>query len=145
MKDIIINCPLDGRLLPLSEIDDPLFASGAMGRGIIVKNPDGAVYSPFNGEVTVLYPTKHAIALKSDDGIELLIQVGMNTFQLQGKYFDAKVDVGDKVEKDQVLIEFDPAGIKSEGYKTITPVVVTNHTEFGKITFELDGQPSITS
>ena len=85
MKDIIINCPLDGRLLPLSEIDDPLFASGAMGRGVIVKNPDGAVYSPFNGEVTVLYPTKHAIALKSDDGIELLIQVGMNTFRRKSR------------------------------------------------------------
>ena len=143
MKDIKISSPLNGKLVPLSEIDDPVFGSGAMGRGVAIKEPEGKVYAPFDGEITVFFPTKHAIGLKSNDGIELLIHVGMDTVQLNGQHFNAKADVGAKVKKGQVLLEFDPAGIKKAGYQTTTPVVVTNHTEFGDITFELKGQNSI--
>lgn len=144
MKDIKVSSPLNGKLVPLNEIDDPVFGSGAMGRGVAIKDPEGKVYAPFDGEITVFFPTKHAIGLKSTDGIELLIHVGMDTVQLNGQHFTAKADVGAKVKKGQVLLEFDPAGIKKAGYQTTTPVVVTNHTEFGDITFELKGQPSIT-
>ena len=143
MKDIKISCPLNGKMVPLNEIDDPVFGSGAMGRGVAVKDPEGKVCSPFDGEITVFFPTKHAIGLKSNDGIELLIHVGMDTVKLDGKHFSDKAKVGDKVKKGQVLLEFDPEGIKKSGYQTTTPIVVTNHTEFGDITFELKGQPAM--
>ena len=143
MKNIKISSPLNGTLIPLNQIDDPVFGSGAMGRGIAVKDPDGKVYSPFDGEITVFFPTKHAIGLKSNDGIELLIHVGMDTVKLNGEGFTAKADVGDKVKRGQLLLEFDSNVITKAGYPTTTPVVVTNHTEFGDITFELNKQ-SIT-
>ncbi len=143
MQNIKISSPLNGKLVPLSEIDDPVFGSGAMGRGVAIKDPEGKVYAPFDGEITVFFPTKHAIGLKSNDGVELLIHVGMDTVQLNGKHFTDKAKVGDKIKKGQILLEFDPAAIKKAGYQTTTPIVVTNHTEFGDITFELKGQPSI--
>lgn len=143
MKDIKITSPLNGTLIPLNQIDDPVFGSGAMGRGVAVKEPDGKVYAPFDGEITVFFPTKHAIGLKSNDGIELLIHVGMDTVKLNGEGFTAKAEVGDKVKRGQLLLEFDSSVIKKAGYPTTTPVVVTNHTEFGDITFELNKQ-SIT-
>ena len=143
-QNIKISSPLNGTLIPLNEIDDPVFASGAMGRGIAVKNPDGKVYSPFDGEITVFFPTKHAIGLKSNDGIELLIHVGMDTVKLNGEGFTSKAEAGDKVKRGQLLLEFDSNVIKKAGYQTTTPVVVTNHADFGDITFELNNQ-SITA
>ena len=134
--DIKIISPLNGKLIPLNETDDPVFAGGAMGRGAAIKNPDGKVYAPFDGEVTNLFPTGHAIGLKSNDGIELLIHVGMDTVRLNGKYFFPKVETGDKIRRGQLLLEFDVKGISRAGYSTTTPVVVTNHKNFGKIIFE---------
>jgi PTS system sucrose-specific IIC component len=136
MKDIKIISPLYGKLIPLNQIDDPVFGSGAMGRGMAVKDPEGEVYSPFDGEITVFFPTKHAIGLKSNDGIELLIHVGMDTVKLNGKGFTARADEGDTIRRGQLLLEFNPKVIKKAGYPTTTPVVVTNYTEFGNITFE---------
>ena len=144
MKNIRISSPINGTLIPLNEIDDPVFGGGAMGRGAAIKNPEGKVYSPFDGEITVFFPTRHAIGLKSNDGIELLIHVGMDTVKLNGKCFTPKAEVGDKVKRGQLLLEFDPKGIIKAGYQTTTPVVVTNHQDFGDITFELNNQ-SITS
>ncbi len=144
MKDIRISSPMSGTLIPLNEVNDPVFAGGAMGRGAAVKNPEGKVYAPFDGEITVFFPSHHAIGLKSDDGIELLIHVGMDTVTLNGEFFTPKAEVGDKVKRGQLLLEFDPEGIKSKNLDTTTPVVVTNHTEFGNITFELNEQ-EITS
>ena len=140
MKNIRISSPLNGTLIPLNEVNDPVFGGGAMGRGAAVKNPDGKVYSPFDGEITVFFPTHHAIGLKSDDGIELLIHVGMDTVKLNGECFTPKADAGDKVKRGQLLLEFDPKGITKAGYETTTPVVVTNHQDFGDITFELNNQ-----
>ena len=144
MKNIRISSPLNGTLIPLNEVDDPVFGGGAMGRGAAVKNPEGKVYSPFDGEITVFFPTHHAIGLKSNDGIELLIHVGMDTVKLNGECFSPKAEAGDKVKRGQLLLEFDPKGITKAGYQTTTPVVVTNHQDFGDITFELNNQ-SITS
>lgn len=144
MKDIRISSPLAGKLIPLNEVNDPVFGGGAMGRGAAVKDPEGKVYAPFDGTITVFFPTGHAIGIKSNDGIELLIHVGMDTVKLEGKCFTPKAKEGDTVKRGQLLLEFDPAGIKKAGYETTTPVVVTNHTEFGDITFELDSQ-SVTS
>ena len=143
-KDIRISSPLNGKLVPLNSINDPVFASGAMGRGVAVQDPKGKVFSPFDGEITVFFPTGHAIGLKSDDGIELLIHVGMDTVKMNGEGFSPKAEAGDKIKRGQLLLEFDPAAIKKAGYETTTPVVVTNHADFGDITVELDGQ-SVTA
>ncbi len=140
MKDIRFSSPLEGDLIPLNQVDDPVFGSGAMGRGVAVKNPKGKVYAPFDGEITVFFDTKHAIGLKSEDGIELLIHVGMDTVKLNGQYFNAKKKQGDHVKKGELLLEFDPEGIIKSGYPTTTPVVVTNHVEFGNITVDMADQ-----
>ena len=140
MKNIRISSPLNGTLIPLNQVDDPVFGGGAMGRGAAVKNPEGKVYSPFDGEITVFFPTNHAIGLKSDDGIELLIHVGMDTVKLNGEGFTPRAAVGDRVKRGQLLLEFDPKVITKAGYQTTTPVVVTNHQDFGDITFELNNQ-----
>ena len=105
-----------------------------MGRGIAVKNSEGEVFAPFDGEVTALFP--QAIALEFDDGINIFIHVGIDTVKLNGKFFTAKVEDGNRIRRGQLLLEFDTAKIRKAGYSITTPVVVTNHTEFGDITFE---------
>ena len=144
MRDIRLTSPVAGELIPLSEVKDPVFGSGAMGRGSAVKDPQGKVVAPFDGEITVFFETKHAIGLKSTDGVELLIHVGMDTVKLKGEHFTAQAAQGDKVKKGQVLLTFDPAAIREAGYDTTTPVVVTNAAEFADITVELGGG-SVTS
>jgi len=139
MQDIRIDSPLRGRLIPLSEVSDPAFASGAMGRGAAIADPEGRVVSPVDGEVTVLFDTKHAIGIHSADGLDILIHVGVDTVKLAGKHFTAHVAQGDTVKRGQLLLEFDPAGIKAAGYETTTPVLVTNAADYGKITMTLDG------
>ena len=144
MRDIRLTSPLEGELVPLSAVKDMVFSTGAMGRGAAVRNPQGKVVAPFDGEITVFFETKHAIGLKSADGVEVLIHVGMDTVKLNGEHFEAHAAQGDKVKKGQVLLTFDPAAIREAGYDTTTPVVVTNAAEFGDITVEYGGQ-SITS
>ena len=144
MRDIRLTSPVAGELIPLSEVKDPVFGSGAMGRGAAVKDPQGKVVAPFDGEITAFFETKHAIGLKSTDGVEVLIHVGMDTVKLKGEHFTAQAAQGDKVKKGQVLLTFDPAAIREAGYDTTTPVVVTNAAEFADITVELGGG-SVTS
>ncbi|MGM9540863.1 glucose PTS transporter subunit IIA, partial [Anaerovibrio sp.] len=145
MKDIRLDSPLQGELIALQEVNDPVFSGGIMGRGGAVKNPAGRVTAPFDGEVTSVFDTKHAIGLLSEDGVELLIHVGLDTVNLQGKYFTAHVQAGDKVKKGDLLLEFDEGGIRGEGYDTTTPVVVTNADAFGKITLELNGKRVVSA
>ena len=144
MKDIRLDSPLNGQLVELKEVNDPAFAGGAMGLGAAVKNPDGKVYAPVDGEITVLFETKHAIGIRSAEGAEILIHVGLDTVKLNGEHFEAKVAQGDTVKKGQLLLEFDEAAIKAAGYDTTTPVLVTNAAEFGKVTVALDDK-EITS
>ena len=144
MQDIRLDSPLRGRLIPLSEVTDPAFASGAMGRGAAIADPEGHVVSPVDGEVTVLFGSKHAIGIHSADGVDLLIHVGVDTVKLEGKHFTAHVAQGDTVKRGQLLLEFDPEAIRAEGYETTTPVLVTNAADFGKITFAL-GDAEISS
>ena len=138
MQDIRLDSPLRGRLIPLSEVTDPAFASGAMGRGAAIADPEGRVVSPVDGEVTVLFGSKHAIGIHSADGVDLLIHIGVDTVKLEGKHFTAHVAQGDTIKRGQLLLEFDPEAIRAEGYETTTPVLVTNAADFGKITFALD-------
>lgn len=144
MKEIRLDSPLNGQLIELKDVKDPAFASGAMGKGAAVKDPDGKVYSPVDGEVTVLFDTKHAIGIHADNGADILIHVGIDTVKLGGKFFDAKIAQGDRVKRGQLLLEFDPAGIKGAGYDTTTPVLVTNAFEYDKVTVAL-GDKEITT
>ena len=101
-----------------------------MGKGVAIIPVDGKVVSPINGTVQTIFKTKHAIGLLSDEGVEVLIHIGMDTVQLEGKHFIPKVKQGEKVKKGQVLLEFDINAIKSEGYSVVTPVIVTNSDSY---------------
>lgn len=121
-----VYSPLEGESVPLSSVNDQTFASGILGNGVAIKPSAGRVVAPFSGEVSTLFDTKHAIGLTGDDGVELLIHVGLNTVELGGRYYDAKVKMGDRVERGQTLIEFDKDEIEKAGYETVTPVIISN-------------------
>ena len=125
-----IPAPLEGRVLPLSEVADAAFSQGVLGKGMAVEPTKGVVTSPVNGVVETIFPTKHAVGLTSDSGIEVLIHIGMDTVQLEGKYFTAFVESGDRVTAGQKLITFDMEKIKDAGYSLVTPVVISNTDDF---------------
>ncbi|MGL6107839.1 beta-glucoside-specific PTS transporter subunit IIABC [Romboutsia sp.] len=129
----IIASPIKGKIVNLSEIEDAAFASGVLGEGIAIVPTDGKVVAPVNGEVTILFPSLHAIGILSESGVEVLIHIGLNTVQLGGKGFKAHVKQGDKITKGQTLLTFDMEEIKEAGYSVVTPVVVTNSAEFLEI------------
>lgn len=126
----IIASPLTGEIVRLKDVDDDAFAQGALGQGIAIDPTDNDVVSPVNGKVMTLFPTLHAIGLVSDEGIEVLIHIGLDTVQLGGQYFTAHIEQGQTVKKGQKLVTFDREKIKEAGYSTVTPVVLTNSSEF---------------
>ncbi|AIQ57421.1 beta-glucoside-specific PTS transporter subunit IIABC [Paenibacillus borealis] len=128
-KEMVVS-PLAGALQPLESLPDEAFASGAMGKGIVIEPASGRLTSPVNGTVTTVFPTGHAIGITSDGGAELLIHVGVNTVKLKGKHFDKKVQEGDKVVQGQLMLEFDLEAIRAAGFVTATPVIVTNSAEY---------------
>lgn len=127
---IEIKSPIEGSLIPLSEVKDAAFAQGALGKGIAIRPTKGIVKAPISGEVTTLFPSLHAIGITSDEGIEMLIHVGLDTVQLEGKYFKTNVKQGDIVKQGDSLIEFDINAIEKAGYSVETPVIVTNTNEY---------------
>lgn len=133
MNKITISSPLKGEVVPLTEVKDETFASEMMGKGIAINPTEGKVVSPINGTVQMIFKTKHAIGLKSEDGAEILIHIGMDTVQLDGKHFTAHVKDGDKVKVGDTLVEFDMDAIKKEGYELITPVIITNTMDYLEI------------
>ncbi|MBT2287566.1 PTS glucose transporter subunit IIA [Paenibacillus albidus] len=128
-KEVLVS-PLAGAVSPLSELPDEAFASGAMGKGIVIEPSSGRLTSPVNGTVTTVFPTGHAIGITSNEGAELLIHVGVNTVKLKGKYFDKKVQEGDIVKQGDLLLEFDVEAIRAAGFVTATPVIVTNSANY---------------
>ena len=122
--------PLAGQVKPLSQATDPVFSSGVMGQGVVIEPSQGELVSPVNGTVTVLFPTKHAVGIVSEEGVELLMHIGMDTVSLDGKGFEAHVAQGDKVVVGQQLISFDTNVIKEAGLITQTPVIITNQDDF---------------
>ncbi|WP_214818010.1 beta-glucoside-specific PTS transporter subunit IIABC [Exiguobacterium sp. s59] len=121
-----VSAPLKGEVVSLETVRDEVFSSGAMGKGIAIMPSEGAVYAPFNGEIVTVYPSKHAIGLRSDTGVEVLIHIGLDTVKLNGKYFETLVTDGQKVREGDSLVRFDMDAIAREGYDTITPIIVTN-------------------
>lgn len=128
-KEILVS-PLQGKVLPLEQSSDVAFASGAMGKGILIDPTEGVLTSPVNGTITTVFPTGHAIGITSNDGAEILIHVGVNTVKLKGQFFDKRVKEGDMVKQGQLLLEFDIEQIKAAGYTTATPIIVTNSAQY---------------
>ncbi|MGV2966440.1 beta-glucoside-specific PTS transporter subunit IIABC [Paenibacillus sp. AGC30] len=122
--------PLIGELVPLSELPDQTFAEELTGKGIAIRPQDGRVTAPFDGTVTLVAKSKHAIMLTSSSGIDILIHVGLNSVSLKGKYFDVKVAAGQEVKKGDLLLEFDMDGIQGAGIDLVTPVIVTNTPDY---------------
>lgn len=125
-----VDSPMDGKLVPLSEVSDETFASGVLGTGAAIVPADGTVYAPFDGTVETLMDSNHAVGLRSTDGIELLIHIGRDTVSLGGQYFTAHVKLGDTVKKGQKLLSCDLDGLRAAGYEVTTPVIVTNSDEY---------------
>ena len=134
-KTRTLYSPLNGIAIPLSEVKDETFAGEVLGKGMAVTPSEGVVKAPCDAEVSMVFDTKHAIGLTAENGLELLIHVGLNTVELEGKYFTVHVNDGDKVQKGQTLITFDIDKIKEAGYDVTTPMIVTNTDDFEKVTF----------
>lgn len=129
-----IYSPIKGKIVKLENVLDEAFSSGAVGKGIAIEpSEDGKVFAPFDGVIETAFPTKHAIGLTSDKGVELLIHIGMDTVKLDGKYFTSHIEEGQKIKKGDLLMEFDTEKIKEEGYSIITPIVITNFENYGAI------------
>ena len=111
-----VFAPISGEAVSLTQVNDETFSAGILGEGIAILPSDGRVLAPFDGEVVSIFDTKHAIGLKSDGGVELLIHVGLETVQLNGKYFIAHVKDGQRIRKGERMLEFDPEAIRAEGY-----------------------------
>lgn len=128
-----ISSPLEGKVIPIEEVKDNVFAEKVMGDGIAIEPSVGKVLAPFDGIVEVAFETKHAIGLKSFDGSELLIHVGLDTVELNGKNFTSHIKKGDQVSKGDLLLEFDISEIKKAGYDVTTPIIVTNTPMYKEI------------
>jgi beta-glucoside PTS system EIICBA component len=131
-----IHAPLSGKLMALETVPDEVFSSGAMGMGLAIEPNENKVYAPFDGKVVMIAPTKHAIGLQSDNGVEVLIHVGLDTVKLDGEPFTLRVKEGDRVKQGDVINEFDAEAIKSAGVQTITPIIVTNPANYTEITID---------
>lgn len=136
----IIASPITGQAIPLSEAPDEVFASGAMGKGIAVEPTEGVVYAPVNATVTTIFPTGHAIGLTTENGAEILIHIGLDTVNLDGKGFEKLVENNQQVEAGQELVRFDIDLIKEAGYETVTPIVVTNTGNYSDVLVTNDSE-----
>ena len=133
LEEETILSPIKGEVKPIEESSDAAFASGALGKGVVILPEEGKVYAPVTGTVTVLFPSLHAIGITSDAGVELLIHIGINTVQLNGEGFTAHIKQGDQIKQGQLLVEFDMNKIKEAGYSLETPVLVTNYADLKEV------------
>ncbi len=138
-KDTVLSACLNGTVVPLAEVKDEAFSSGALGDGIAIEPSDGELVAPADGEVSSTFDTHHAVGLTTDDGAELLMHIGIDTVKLGGKHFTYLVKEGDKVKKGQPLIRFELDAIKAEGYPVTTPLIVCNTDEYASVTPKASG------
>jgi PTS system beta-glucosides-specific IIC component len=144
-KDIIILSPIEGDTLPISEVSDPTFSEKISGDGIAIMPKKGEVVAPVDGTIVIMFETKHAISILSDQGTEILIHVGLDTVSLKGEFYKSYVKAKDKVKAGDLLLEFDMDKIKEAGFEIVTPIVICNtnayteiHTNTGKSVKKLD-------
>ncbi|PTI78837.1 PTS beta-glucoside transporter subunit EIIBCA [Staphylococcus succinus] len=131
-----IYAPIHGQTIALSEVNDPIFSEGMMGKGIAIKPYDNTILAPLDGVISMIAPSKHAIGITSENGVELLIHVGLDTVQLNGKGFELLIQENDKITRNQPLLNFDKDTIQSQGYDTVIPIIITNSNEFDDIIIE---------
>lgn len=141
-NEIIICAPMTGEVVDISEVEDGVFSEEMCGKGAAIKPSDGKIASPIDGEVNLVFETKHAIGFKSKDGAEILLHMGIDTVKLNGENFDIHVKQGDKVKAGDIIAEVNFDGIEKAGYKTITPIVVTNTDEYKEIKMTVSGKVS---
>ena len=132
-KEEVLYAPMTGKIIPIGEVEDEAFSTRALGDGIAIEPSEGKLYAPCNGEVSMLFQTKHAINIVSEGGAEILLHIGIDTVKLYGKYFETHVKDGDKFKKGDLLISFDMEGIRREGYKLSTPMIVCNTTDYESV------------
>lgn len=133
VKGTKLVSPLDGTVMPLAEVKDEVFSSGAMGQGVAVEPTNGLLRAPADGKMVMTFATGHAVGMKSNDGAEILIHIGMDTVNLQGKGFETLVQKGQEVKAGDPLVKFDIDAIKEAGYTVTTPIVITNSKEYGQV------------
>ena len=134
----VVYAPIEGKAVSLKQVDDATFSEEIMGKGAAIIPTVGRAVAPVDGVVSALFETKHAIGITSDDGVEVLIHIGLDTVKLGGEHFTAHIKAGDKVKKGDLLVEFDIEAIKKAGYDTITPVLVTNAYDYKDVLSLID-------
>ena len=138
-KTISLKAVEDGRTIPMDEVNDQTFAQELLGPGIAIVPSNGTVVSPINGTIATVMDTKHAVCIQGEDGLELIVHAGLDTVELNGKYYQTYKEIGDQVKAGDVLLEFDLGEITKAGYDVTTPIVITNLGDY-KITKCLTGQ-----
>jgi PTS system D-glucosamine-specific IIC component len=133
MKSSVLGAHMNGRMLLMNEVNDEAFASLALGDGVAIEPSEGKLFAPADGEITLLFDTRHAVGMTTSDGTEILLHIGIDTVSLNGKYFEAHVESGDKVKKGDLLITFDMEAIKKAGFYCTTPMIVTNTDAYKSI------------
>ena len=137
-KTISLKAVEDGRTIPMDEVNDQTFAQELLGPGIAIVPSNGTVVSPINGTIATVMDTKHAVCIQGEDGLELIVHAGLDTVELNGKYYQTYKEIGDQVKAGDVLLEFDLEEITKAGYDVTTPIVITNLGDY-KITKCLKG------
>lgn len=130
---IVIGSPAAGKLVSIKEVSDPTFSGEVLGKGAAIIPEDGRFYAPADGTISTIFPTGHAAAITSSDGVEILIHIGLDTVKLEGKHFTIHAAEGQEVKKGDLLLEADLDQIKAEGYDIITPVIICNSDEFAAV------------
>ena len=138
-KTISLKAVEDGTTIPMDEVNDQTFAQELLGPGIAIVPSNGTVVSPINGTIATVMDTKHAVCIQGEDGLELIVHAGLDTVELNGKYYQTYKEIGDQVKAGDVLLEFDLEEITKAGYDVTTPIVITNLGDY-KITKCLTGQ-----
>jgi PTS system beta-glucosides-specific IIC component len=121
-----VLAPVEGNVVPLSEVNDPAFSQEILGKGVAIVPEKGRIVAPFDGVVSVMFETKHAVSITSENGAEVIIHVGLDTVNLKGDHYTSYKHQGDNVKQGELLLEFDRKAIKEAGYELITPVIVCN-------------------
>ena len=132
-KAEVLYSHMTGDIVPIEEVEDEVFSMGTLGKGIAIEPSEGKLYAPANGKVSMVFKTKHAINLISENGCEILLHIGIDTVKLGGKYFEVHVNDGDEFKKGDLLISFDMEGIKREGFKLTTPMVICNTPDYESV------------
>ena len=131
--DSVLLSPLAGKVIPLSDVRDPMFSSGSLGEGVAIEPTGDKVVAPSDSKVKAIFPNGHAVALHTNEGLDVLVHIGLDTDKLEGRHFKVHASVGDSVKKGDVLIEFDREAIEREGYDITAPILICNSAEFSSV------------